>query len=44
MVVKVSFPLSLLGAKSHVVYQPLGVVGNISAWNFSDSTNLGAVG
>lgn len=28
------FPLNLLGAKSRVEYQPLGVVGLISPWNF----------
>ncbi|MCZ6894979.1 MAG: aldehyde dehydrogenase family protein, partial [Gammaproteobacteria bacterium] len=28
------FPLNLLGAKARVKYQPLGVVGLISPWNF----------
>ena len=28
------FPLNLLGAKARVEYQPLGVVGIISPWNF----------
>jgi coniferyl-aldehyde dehydrogenase len=28
------FPLNLLGAKARVEYQPLGVVGVISPWNF----------
>ncbi|ARN73078.1 coniferyl aldehyde dehydrogenase [Oceanicoccus sagamiensis] len=28
------FPLGLLGAKSKVEYMPLGIVGNISPWNF----------
>ena len=28
------FPLNLLGAKAHIEYQPLGVVGVISPWNF----------
>jgi coniferyl-aldehyde dehydrogenase len=28
------FPLGLIGAKSKVEYVPLGVVGNISPWNF----------
>jgi coniferyl-aldehyde dehydrogenase len=28
------FPLNLLGAKARVEYQPLGVVGLISPWNF----------
>ena len=31
---KVDFPLNLLGAKARVEYQPLGVVGVISPWNF----------
>ena len=29
-----NFPLGLLGAKAHVHYQPLGVIGNIVPWNF----------
>ena len=29
-----NFPAGLLGAKAHVRYQPLGVVGNIVPWNF----------
>lgn len=28
------FPLNLLGAKARIEYQPLGVVGLISPWNF----------
>ncbi|CAA0093570.1 Coniferyl aldehyde dehydrogenase [Zhongshania aliphaticivorans] len=28
------FPLGLIGAKSKVEYVPMGVVGNISPWNF----------
>ena len=28
------FPLNLLGAKARVDYQPLGVIGVISPWNF----------
>ena len=28
------FPLNLLGAKARIDYQPLGVVGVISPWNF----------
>jgi coniferyl-aldehyde dehydrogenase len=28
------FPLGLLGAKASIVYQPLGVVGIVSPWNF----------
>lgn len=31
---KVNFPMNVLGAKAHVQYQPKGVVGNISTWNF----------
>ena len=31
---KVDFPMNLLGAKARVEYQPLGVVGVISPWNF----------
>ena len=31
---KVDFPLNLLGAKAMVEYQPKGVVGVISPWNF----------
>lgn len=31
---KVMFPLGLMGAKAHVEYQPKGVVGNITTWNF----------
>ena len=31
---KVDFPLNLLGAKARVEYQPKGVVGVISPWNF----------
>jgi len=31
---KVDFPLNLLGARARVEYQPLGVVGVISPWNF----------
>jgi coniferyl-aldehyde dehydrogenase len=31
---KVDFPMNLLGARARVEYQPLGVVGVISPWNF----------
>jgi coniferyl-aldehyde dehydrogenase len=31
---KVDFPLNVLGARARVDYQPLGVVGVISPWNF----------
>lgn len=29
-----TFPFNLLGGRSHIEYQPLGVVGCISPWNF----------
>lgn len=31
---KSSFPYNILGGKSYVQYVPLGVVGNVSPWNF----------
>lgn len=31
---KVMFPLNLMGAKARIEYQPKGVVGNITTWNF----------
>ncbi|MDA0979218.1 MAG: aldehyde dehydrogenase family protein, partial [Proteobacteria bacterium] len=31
---KVMFPLGIFGARGRIEYQPLGVVGNISPWNF----------
>lgn len=31
---KSPFPLNLLGARAEVLYQPKGVVGNITTWNF----------
>jgi coniferyl-aldehyde dehydrogenase len=31
---RVDFPLNLLGARARIEYQPLGVVGVISPWNF----------
>jgi len=31
---KVQFPLGLFGAKARIEYQPLGVIGIISPWNF----------
>lgn len=31
---KVMFPLNLMGARAHIEYQPKGVVGNITTWNF----------
>lgn len=29
-----AFPLGLLGGRSRIHYEPLGVIGNISPWNF----------
>lgn len=37
---KSTFPLGLLGAKSTIEYLPLGVVGNISPWNFPVQLSL----
>lgn len=31
---KIEFPLGLLGARGRIHYQPLGVVGIVSPWNF----------
>ncbi len=38
---KTMFPLGLLGARSHIEYQPLGVVGIISPWNFPVNLTFG---
>ncbi|MGB7404318.1 MAG: coniferyl aldehyde dehydrogenase [Pacificimonas sp.] len=38
---KVQFPLGLLGAKARIEYQPLGVVGVISPWNFPVNLTFG---
>ncbi|MBV7255722.1 coniferyl aldehyde dehydrogenase [Pacificimonas sp. WHA3] len=38
---KVDFPLNLLGAKARIEYQPLGVVGVISPWNFPVNLTFG---
>ena len=32
---KSTFPMNLLGGRSHIEYQPLGVVGVISPWNLT---------
>ena len=37
---KVPMPLSLLGAKARVEYQPKGVVGILGTWNFPISTTF----
>ena len=39
-----SFPLGLLGGRSRVHYEPLGVVGNISPWNFPIQLSLSMLG
>jgi coniferyl-aldehyde dehydrogenase len=31
---KLDFPLGLLGAKAHIEFQPKGIIGVISPWNF----------
>lgn len=36
-----NFPLNLLGAKARVHYQPYGVVGIISPWNFPVNLSIG---
>lgn len=38
---KTMFPLGLLGAKAEIRYQPLGVVGIVSPWNFPVYLALG---
>ncbi len=38
---KTMFPLNLLGGKSRIEYQPLGVVGVISPWNFPVNLTFG---
>ena len=35
------FPLNLLGGRSRIEYQPLGVVGVISPWNFPVNLTFG---
>jgi coniferyl-aldehyde dehydrogenase len=39
-----TFPLGLLGGKSRVHYEPLGVIGNISPWNFPVQLSLSMLG
>lgn len=38
---KVTFPLGLLGARAEVRYEPKGVVGIVSPWNFPVGLTLG---
>jgi coniferyl-aldehyde dehydrogenase len=38
---KTMFPLNLLGGRSRIEYQPLGVVGVISPWNFPVNLTFG---
>jgi coniferyl-aldehyde dehydrogenase len=40
---KLDFPLALLGARAHVEYQPKGVVGVISPWNFPVYLTFGPI-
>ena len=35
------FPLGLLGARSRIEYQPLGVIGILSPWNFPVNLTFG---
>lgn len=38
---KLDFPLGMLGARAHIEYQPKGVVGVISPWNFPVNLTFG---
>jgi coniferyl-aldehyde dehydrogenase len=38
---KVNFPLGLLGAKAEVRYEPKGVIGIVSPWNFPVGLTMG---
>lgn len=38
---KTMFPLNLFGGRSHIEYQPIGVVGIISPWNFPVNLTFG---
>lgn len=39
-----TFPLGLLGGRSRVHYEPLGVIGNISPWNFPIQLSFSMLG
>ena len=39
-----SFPLGALGGRSRIHYEPLGVVGNISPWNFPIQLSFSMLG
>ncbi|MDX1500508.1 MAG: coniferyl aldehyde dehydrogenase [Woeseiaceae bacterium] len=39
-----AFPLGLLGGRSRVRYEPLGVIGNISPWNFPVQLSFSMLG
>ncbi len=39
-----AFPLGLLGGRSSVHYEPLGVIGNISPWNFPVNLSFSMLG
>lgn len=41
---KIEFPLGLLGARGHIQYQPLGVIGIVSPWNFPIYLAIGPMG
>lgn len=39
-----AFPLGLLGGRSRIHYEPLGVIGNISPWNFPIQLSFSMLG
>lgn len=39
-----AFPLGLLGGRSRIHYEPLGVIGNISPWNFPVQLSFSVLG
>ena len=39
-----TFPLGLLGGRSRIHYEPLGVIGNISPWNFPIQLSFSMLG